>query len=98
MRSISAMFGIPYPAWKISIPGFIIQIINKNIAFETLPALLFTVNSNALRFAQLCKAPQTNDRLIMALNYPILWLVPVIAHTVFSTPDDGRKEHPKHVE
>jgi hypothetical protein len=25
-------------------------------------------------------------------------IVPVVAHAVFRTPDDGRKEHPKHVE
>jgi hypothetical protein len=28
----------------------------------------------------------------------ILWLVLVVAHAVLSTPDDGCKEHPKHVE
>jgi ABC-type glucose/galactose transport system permease subunit len=28
----------------------------------------------------------------------ILCLVPVVTHTVFRTPDDGCKEHPKHVE
>jgi hypothetical protein len=38
------------------------------------------------------------EYLITALNYPNLWLVPVVAHTVFRTTDDGRKEHPKHVE
>jgi hypothetical protein len=38
------------------------------------------------------------DYLITELNYLILLLVPVVAHAVFRTPDDGRKEHPKHVE
>jgi len=38
MRNISAMFGIPYSAWKVSIPPFIIQIIIKNIVVETSPA------------------------------------------------------------
>jgi hypothetical protein len=27
-----------------------------------------------------------------------IWLVPVVAHTVLRTPDEGHKEHPKHVE
>jgi hypothetical protein len=37
-----------------------------------------------------CKVPPT--------NYHILWLVPVAAHAVLSTSDDGCKEQPKHVE
>jgi hypothetical protein len=45
-----------------------------------------------------CKVPLSNDYLIPELTYHILWLVPVVAHAVLSTPDDGCKENPKHVE
>jgi hypothetical protein len=44
------------------------------------------------------QVPPTYDYPITELNYQTLWLVPVVAHAVFRTPDDGRKEHPKHVE
>ena len=36
--------------------------------------------------------------LEVAVVVPILWPVPEAAVTVFSTPDDGRGGHPKHVE
>jgi hypothetical protein len=45
-----------------------------------------------------CKVPPTNDYLIPELTYHILWFVPVVAHAVLSTPDDGCKELSKHVE
>ena len=31
-------------------------------------------------------------------TYPDPWHAPVAATTVFSTPDDGRRKRPKHVE
>jgi hypothetical protein len=39
-----------------------------------------------------------NDYLITDLTCHITWLVPVVASAVLCTPDDGCKEHPKHVE
>jgi hypothetical protein len=62
-------------------------------------ACAITGTSHRMRYLALkCKIPPTYDYLITELNYHILWLVPVVAHEVFRTPDDGCKEHPKHVE
>jgi hypothetical protein len=36
--------------------------------------------------------------VVPCTTYHILCLVPVVAHAVLSTPDDGCKEHPKDVE
>jgi hypothetical protein len=35
---------------------------------------------------------------MVGIRWYTVWLVPVVAHTVLRTPDDGCKEHPKRVE
>ena len=35
---------------------------------------------------------------LLDIYHPDPWHAPVAASTVFSTPDDGRRKHPKHVE
>jgi len=34
---------------------------------------------------------------LLDIHHPDSWHAPVAVTTVFSTPDDGRRKHPKHV-
>ena len=50
---------------------------------------------NRLWYSAVGNRPWTS---LLDIHHPDPWHAPVAATTVFSTPDDGRKKRPKHVE
>ena len=60
-----------------------------------------TLSASIIRSTKNCSSPCSGNRprtSLLDIYHPDPWHAPVIATTVFSTSDDGRRKRPKHVE
>jgi len=59
-----------------------------------------TLSASIIRSTENCSSSHwcMSRTSLPDIYHPDPWQAPVAATTVFSTPDDGHKKHPKHVE
>ena len=57
-----------------------------------------TLSASIIRSTKSCRSGNRPRTSLLDIYHPDPWHAPVAAYTVFSTPDDGRRKRPKHVE